>query len=142
MSDTQDTSTPATAEGTGAAPGGGGSGGTSLQGSTTGTSLSTIPTTTTLPPQYSTGDLGFFTRQMESVPTSVTVGPDSALYVGLLMGEPYPAGYAQVIRIANPDATTGHNGTFEHSCLFLDPHFDPTALGQAIMAQTARSTLT
>ncbi len=105
MSDTQDTSTPTTAEGTGAAPGGGGSGGTSVGGSTTGVSIPTLP------PQYSTADLGFFVRQTESVPTSVTVGPDGALYVGTLSGEPYPDGYASVIRIANPTATTGFNGT-------------------------------
>lgn len=105
MSDTQDTSTTTTAQATGAAPGGGGSGGTSISGSTTGTSLPTLP------PQYSTADLGFFVRQTESVPTSITVGPDGALYVGILSGEPYPAGYAQVIRIANPTATTGFNGT-------------------------------
>ncbi len=76
-----------------------------MGGSTTGTSLPTLP------PQYSTGDLGFFVRQTESVPTSITVGPDGALYVGTLSGEPYPDGYASVIRIANPTATTGFNGT-------------------------------
>ncbi|MBV9119047.1 MAG: hypothetical protein JOY63_16945, partial [Acetobacteraceae bacterium] len=61
----------------------------------------------TLPPQYSTGNLGFFTRQTEAVPTSVTVGPDGALYVGVLTGIPYADGYASVYRIANPTATTG-----------------------------------
>lgn len=95
---------------TGAAPGGGGTGGTSVGGSTSGV---TFPGTDlpSLPPQYSTGDLGFFTRQMESVPTAVTVGPDGALYVSELTGIPYPDGYARVMRIANPTATTGFDGT-------------------------------
>ena len=66
-----------------------------------------------LPPQYATGNLGFFTRQTEVVPTSVTTGPDGALYVGELTGIPYPDGYARVLRIAPPngaDATTGFDG--------------------------------
>jgi phospholipase/lecithinase/hemolysin len=90
---------------TGAAPGGGGSGGTSVGVSTSGVTLPTLP------PQYSTGNLGFFTRNTESVPTSITVGPDGALYVGELTGIPYPDGYASVIRIADPTATTGYDGT-------------------------------
>ncbi len=64
-----------------------------------------------LPAQYSTaGGLGFFTRQMEVAPTSVAVGPDGALYVGELSGLPYPEGYARVLRIADPEATTGFDG--------------------------------
>ncbi len=63
-----------------------------------------------LPPQYSTGNLGFFTRQTEVVPTSVTTGPDGALYVGELTGIPYPDGYARVLRIGDPNATTGFDG--------------------------------
>jgi len=90
---------------TGAAPGGGGSGGTSVGGSTSGVTLPTLP------PQYSTGNLGFFTRQTEYVPTGVTVGPDGALYVSGLTGIPYPDGYSSIYRIANPTATTGYNGT-------------------------------
>ncbi len=86
---------------TGAAPGGGGSGGTSVGGSTSGT---------TLPPQYSTGNLGFFTRQMESVTSGVTVGPDGALYVAELNGIPYPDGYSSIYRIADPTVTTGFDG--------------------------------
>ncbi len=87
------------------APGGSGSGGTSVGGSTSGL---TVPT---LPPQYSTGNLGFFTRQTEAVPTGVTVGPDGALYVSTLTGIPYGEGYASVYRIADPTATTGYDGT-------------------------------
>ncbi len=64
----------------------------------------------TLPPNYSQGNLGFFTRQTEVVPTSVTTGPDGALYVGELTGIPYPDGYARVLRIADPNATTGFDG--------------------------------
>ena len=37
---------------------------------------------------------------MEAVPTSVTRGPDGALYVGELTGFPFPAGKARVWRIA------------------------------------------
>jgi len=89
---------------TGAAPGGGGSGGSSVGGSTSGL------TAPTLPPQYSTGNLGFFTRQTESVTTGVTVGPDGALYVSELNGIPYPDGYSSIYRIDNPTVTTGFDG--------------------------------
>ena len=89
---------------TGAAPGGGGSGGTSVGGSTVGL------TAPTLPPQYSSGNLGFFTRQTEPVTSAATVGPDGALYVSGLSGIPYPAGYANIYRIADPKATTGFDG--------------------------------
>ena len=64
-----------------------------------------------LPAQYSTaGGLGFFTRQMEVAPTSVTVGPDGALYIGELSGLPYPEGYSRVLRVANPEETKGFDG--------------------------------
>lgn len=89
---------------TGAAPGGGGSGATSVGGSTVGL------TTPTLPPQYSSGNLGFFTRQTEPVTTAATVGPDGALYVSGLSAIPYPTGYANVYRIADPTVTTGFDG--------------------------------
>ncbi len=39
---------------------------------------------------------------VQSVPTSVAVGPDGALYVGLLTGFPFPAGSARVFRVV-PD---------------------------------------
>ncbi len=89
----------------GAAVGGGGSSSTSTGGSTLGAT-----STSTLPPQYSTGNLGFFTRQMESVPTAITTGPDGALYVSELNGIPYPTGYANIIRISDPTVTTGYDG--------------------------------
>ena len=107
----------------GAAVGGGGSGLTSVGGSTAGvTGTSSTGTTSnasdlltgagsTLPPQYSTGNLGFFTRQTESVPTAITTGPDGALYVSELNGIPYPDGYSSIIRISDPTATTGYDGT-------------------------------
>ena len=41
----------------------------------------------------------------------------------------------------NP-AIVGQDPQVQHGSLFLDPYFDPTALGQTIIAQTARSTLT
>ncbi len=107
---------------TGAAVGGGGSGETSVGGSTAGvTGTSSTGTTSnasdlltgagsTLPPQYSSGNLGFFTRQTESVPTAITTGPDGALYVSELNGIPYPDGYSSIIRISDPTATTGYDG--------------------------------
>ena len=91
----------------GAAVGGGGSGSTSVGGSTVGVTGDQ----STLPPQYSTGNTGFFTRQTEPVPTAVTVGPDGALYVSELNGIPYPTGYSSIIRIADPTATTGYDGS-------------------------------
>lgn len=90
----------------GAAPGGGGSGGTSVGGSTAG-----ITGTSTLPPQYATGNLGFFTRQTEPVPTAVTVGPDGALYVGMLTGIPYGDGYSSIWRVDGTNTTTGFDGS-------------------------------
>ena len=47
---------------------------------------------------------------MEPAPTAVAVGPDGALYVSELSGLPYPEGYARVLRIANPEETTGFDG--------------------------------
>lgn len=102
MSDTSNSAADPSA--TGAAPGGGGSGGTSVGGSTVGL------TTPTLPPQYSSANLGFFTRQTEPVTTAATVGPDGALYVTGLSAIPYPTGYANVYRIADPTVTTGFDG--------------------------------
>ncbi len=98
-----------------AAVGGGGSAGPSVgEGNNTGpTVVSGGPAFDLpgLPPQYSTaGGAGFFTRQMETVPTSVTRGPDGALYVGEFTALPYPEGYARVLRIADPNAVTGFDG--------------------------------
>ncbi len=81
---------------------------TSAIGDTGTTDTGSLPV---LPPQYSTGNLGFFTRQTEPVPTGVTVGPDGALYVSELTGIPYASGYSTIYRIANPSASTGYNGT-------------------------------
>lgn len=39
------------------------------------------------------------TVQMQAVPTSVTVGPDGAFYVGQLTGFPFPLGGARVYRV-------------------------------------------
>ena len=99
-----------------AAVGGGGSAGPSVgQGNNTGPTVVTggpaveLPG---LPPQYSTGgSAGFFTRQTETVPTSVTRGPDGALYVGEFTALPYPEGYARVLRIEDPNAVAGFNGS-------------------------------
>jgi len=48
---------------------------------------------------------------------------------------------SSVTPVYNP-AIVGQDPAVQHGSLFLDPYFDPTELGQAIMAQTARSTLT
>lgn len=96
--------------GTGAAVGGGASGGTSVGESTSGVTSFTPADLSVLPPNYASGNLGFFNRQTEHVPTSITVGPDGALYVAELSAIPYPTGYSRVIRIADPEATTGFDG--------------------------------
>ena len=88
---------------TGAAPGGG-AGDSSVGGSTSGL------TTPTLPPQYATGNEGFYTRQIEYVTTGVTIGPDGALYTSGLTAIPYPTDYSSVYRIADPTVTTGFDG--------------------------------
>lgn len=79
------------------------------------TTIGSDVTTTlpTLPPQYSSGNLGFFTRQTESVLTSLTVGPDGALYLGELTGIPYADGYASIIRVGDPTSGTGFNGSIQ-----------------------------
>ena len=63
-----------------------------------------------LPAQYSSGNAGFFNRQNESVPTAVTVGPDGALYASELSALPYPEGYAQVIRVSDPEGVASYDG--------------------------------
>jgi Ca2+-binding RTX toxin-like protein len=63
-----------------------------------------------LPAQYSSGNAGFFNRQNESVPTAVTVGPDGALYASELSALPYPEGYAQVLRVSDPEGVASYDG--------------------------------
>ncbi|HYX15329.1 MAG TPA: ScyD/ScyE family protein [Nostoc sp.] len=63
-----------------------------------------------LPAQYSSGNTGFFNRQNESVPTAVTVGPDGALYASELSALPYPEGYAQVLRVSDPEGVASYDG--------------------------------
>ena len=46
-----------------------------------------------------------------------------------------------VTPVYNP-AIVGQDPAVEHASLFLDPYFDPTELGQALIAQTARNALT
>ena len=48
---------------------------------------------------------------------------------------------AGVAPVYNP-AIVGQDPAVQHGSLFIDPYFNPTALGQAIIAQAARSTLT
>ena len=99
--------------------GGGGSAGPSVgAGNATGT-VASVDTTNVdlagLPAQYSTAGsaesgLGFFSRQLEYVPTAVALGPDGALYTSGLSGLPYPDGFARVMRIEDPNGTTGFDG--------------------------------
>lgn len=43
---------------------------------------------------------------MDPVPTSVTIGPDDAFYVGQLTGFPFPAGGASVFRVVPGEEPT------------------------------------
>ena len=78
----------------------------------------------------------------------------NALFKGIV-ADPASYGFSNVsqpILTSTPSTTSsavtynpnivGQDPQVEHSSLFLDPYFDPTALGQAVIAQTARSTLT
>lgn len=65
-----------------------------------------FPTTTTTDPL--TGK----TVVRQSVPTSVTVGPDGAQYIGELTGFPYQKGTAQVYRINNEGKPEVYAGGF------------------------------
>jgi len=56
-----------------------------------------ISTLATFPARTVTGPGGDV--EMQSVPTSVTEGPDGSLYVGELTGFPFPAGGARVYRV-------------------------------------------
>ena len=44
--------------------------------------------------------------------------------------------------VAYNPAIVGQDPAVQHATLFLDPLFNPTALGHAVIAETARSTLT
>ena len=77
----------------------------------------------------------------------------NALFKGIA-ANPFDYGFTNItqpVLVSTPNAGTaplynpaivGQDPQVEHGSLFLDPYFDPTALGQAIIAQTARSTLT
>ena len=54
----------------------------------------------------------------------------------VLAAPPFPGS----VPVYNP-AIVGQDPVVQHSTLFLDPFFNPTALGQSIMAETARSSL-
>jgi hypothetical protein len=55
-------------------------------------------------PQRSVLDPGGTPVLMDSVPTSVAVGPDGALYVAELTGAPFPVGAARIYRLVPGDA--------------------------------------
>jgi hypothetical protein len=58
---------------------------------------------------------------VESVPTSVTVGPDGAYYVGELRGFPFPAGASRVWRVVPGQAPTVYASGFT---AVIDVQFD------------------
>ena len=60
---------------------------------------------------------------MDAVPTSVTKGPDGALYVGQLTGFPFPVGGANVYRIVPGQAPEVFASGFTN---IIDIGFDPT----------------
>ena len=59
---------------------------------------------------------------LESVPTSVTVGPDGAYYVGELTGFPFPRGAARVHRVVPGQAPTVYASGFTN---VIDVAFGP-----------------
>ncbi len=59
---------------------------------------------------------------MDPVPTSVTVGPDGAYYVGQLTGFPFPAGGASVFRVVAGEDATVYAGGFTN---IIDVEFGP-----------------
>ncbi|MCP4249962.1 MAG: ScyD/ScyE family protein, partial [bacterium] len=74
---------------------------------------------------------------MESVPTSVTVGPDGAYYVGELTGFPFPVGGANVYRV---DPGTGDVSVYADGFTnVVDLEFGPT--GDLFVVQISSSSL-
>jgi sugar lactone lactonase YvrE len=59
---------------------------------------------------------------MDPVPTSVTVGPDGAYYVGQLTGFPFPAGGASVFRVADGEEPSVYATGFS---AIMDLEFGP-----------------
>ncbi|MDQ2983939.1 MAG: ScyD/ScyE family protein [Actinomycetota bacterium] len=79
-----------------------------------GSSISTVavfPSRSTTP-QHSSCVFPGFPPFTDSVPTSVTVGPDGAYYVGELTGAPFCAGNANVYRVVPGHAPTVYCGGF------------------------------
>ncbi|MEQ8959046.1 MAG: ScyD/ScyE family protein, partial [Coleofasciculus sp. C2-GNP5-27] len=62
------------------------------------------------------------TIPMESVPTSITVGPDDAFYMGELTGFPYPEGGARVFRLNSENQPEVYAEGFTN---IIDLEFDP-----------------
>jgi hypothetical protein len=67
------------------------------------------------------GEPGKKTISMQSVPSSVAVGPDGALYVGELTGWPFPRGSARVWRVVPGKGKTIHASGFTN---IVDLEFD------------------
>jgi sugar lactone lactonase YvrE len=86
----------------------------------------------------------------QSVPTTVTAGPDGSLYVGELTGQPFPVGAAQVYRVPSTGGTPtvvaggftniidiafGPNGegyVLEHDADGIIPPLGPGVLGRLV----------
>lgn len=76
------------------------------------------------------------TVPVQAVPTSVTVGPDGALYVGQLVGGPYPVGEASVWRVVPGEEPTRYASGFSN---IMDIAFGPD--GSLYVAELTRDTL-
>ncbi len=79
---------------------------------------------------------GMKTILVQSVPTSVTVGPDGALYVGELTGIPFPVGRARVWRVEPGEKPSVYAGGFT---TISDLAFDGKAL--LVLELTSRGLL-
>jgi hypothetical protein len=82
--------------------------------------LAAFPPTMVTPPPFIPGLPDPFPQ--ESVPTSVTVGPDGAFYVGFLTGFPFTPGTATVMRVVPGEDPTVYASGFTN---VMDVDFGP-----------------
>ena len=72
---------------------------------------------------------------------SIVANPSNYGFINVeepvLANSPFPG-----TEVAYNPAIVGQDPAVQHATLFLDPLFNPTALGHSIIAETARSTLT
>jgi hypothetical protein len=87
------------------------------------TLLARFPYRSEVVPAGAIGNPTAITLQAQAVPTSVAVGPDGALYVGLLRGVPSAPGTAQIYRVVPGPAPTGWaRGLTAVTALAFDGH--------------------